>query len=142
MPTDGESLVDALQLAVNESKKSDTAGSVLVVADGFHPSQANQLAAWRQENKITVQWLAPLRDTAALERSGISAAAETLGGGPQLVTADDQDIGNLARGADQAIVSGASGRQTQWCDDGYALVPFLLVGILCWCRRGWSVRDE
>ena len=142
MPAEGEALVDALQLAVNESKKSDTTGSILIVADGFNSAQTNQLAGWREQNSITVQWLAPVRDAAALQRTGISSAAETLAARPQLVTADDQDISNLARGADQAMVSGASGQDSQWTDDGYAFVPFLLLGVLWWCRRGWSVRDE
>lgn len=139
MPAEGDALADALELATRAAKKEITPGSILVVADSIDASQANKIRNWRESNKTTVQILVPLRDDAAVQRSGIPQAADSMQAKYQRVTPDDQDINSLVKRADQAIVSAESGEATQWRDEGYLLVPFLVLGVLLWSRRGWSV---
>ncbi len=142
MPAEGDALADALALAARASEKEATAGSLLVIADSVDPAQIAPIGKWREENKMTVQLIAAVRDDAAVKRSGIPEAAGVLGANYQRVTPDDQDIKAVASRADQAIVSGASGEAVQWQDEGYLLVPLLVLGVLLWCRRGWSVSID
>lgn len=139
MPADGDKLIAALNVATAQLNKGTKAGSILVVADSVEESQISAFTTWREQNDFGVQILAPLRDDATLSQSGITSAAKALGASVQRVTPDETDIEKIARRADRAIVAAASSDATQWRDDGYYLVPLLAVGILLWCRRGWSL---
>jgi Ca-activated chloride channel family protein len=142
MPTEGDVLASALDLAARQSKPETTAGSVLLVVDGVEETQLAAVRKWREQNPFTVQIMVPLLDDAALERSGIPTVADALGAKVQRITPDDKDIRSIAAGADQAIVATDSDESTRWRDDGYFFVPILVLGVLVWCRRGWSVSDD
>lgn len=142
MPREGDALGDALDLAARDASQRATPGSILIIADSVDAGQINQLRSWRETNKTSVQMYVPLRDDAAVNRSGVISAGDALGTRAQLLTPDDQDINKLAGGADRAFVAGESGEATQWRDDGYLLVPLLVLGTLLWCRRGWSISDD
>lgn len=148
MPTEGDNIVEALSLAAKQIEppqqvgQPPTAGSILLVTDGVEASQVTAMGRWRSKSSVSVQILAPLASDAALDRSGLAAAATTLGASIFRVTADDRDITSIASRADRAITTIANDDSIEWRDDGYLLVPILAVGMLFWCRRGWSVNPN
>jgi Ca-activated chloride channel family protein len=142
MPAEGDALSSALQIAADQLNEQDKPGSILVVADGVQGTELTAIEAWRKVNPINVQFLVPLRDAAALQRSGVPEAAGALGSTVWQVTPDTQDITSIARRADRSIVAVTNDESVQWRDDGYLLVPILAIGVLLWCRRGWSINGD
>ena len=142
MPVDGDSLASALEIAAAQLDRAGKPGSILVIADGVQQSELAALGRWRGKHRLTVQFLVPLRDESALPRSGVPEAAEALKATAERVTVDDRDIRGIADRADRSIVALANSESPQWRDDGYLLVPILAVGILYWCRRGWSIHID
>ena len=142
MPTEGDALAEALNVAASQLNNESKVGSILVVADSVDTAQMGPLANWRDQDNFGVQFLAPLSDDVTLSRSGIPDAAETLGAIVQRVTPDATDIKQIARRADRDIVAGADRDVTQWRDDGFLLVPLVALGVLIWCRRGWSIGSQ
>lgn len=141
MPVDGDALSDALEVATQLLTKKPVPGSILVIADSVQASHITQLAKWRERETTGVQFLAALPSDAALAQSGIPAAAETLGASVRRITPDPKDIEAIASRADRAIVAAAASDSSHWHDDGYFLVPLVAMGLLVWCRRGWSVQS-
>ena len=147
MPTqgDGDALVSALQIASEQLKNSTaqpdgaTTGSILVVADSVQQAQLELIRQWRETNQTAVQFFVPLREQVAFDQSGIPEAARVLSAETQQVTADDTDIQIITRRADRAFVSSTNNESMQWYDDGYFFIPLLALGILLWCRKGWSI---
>jgi Ca-activated chloride channel family protein len=142
MPTEGDSLASALQIAAEQLSDKTSPGSLLVVADSVQQTEMAAIGTWRQQNQVSVQILVPLRDDAALQRSGVPEAASALGASVHRISPDDQDINAIASAADRAIVALTDDESTQWRDDGYWLVPIMAIGVLYWCRRGWSISSD
>ncbi|SMP42570.1 Ca-activated chloride channel family protein [Neorhodopirellula lusitana] len=138
MPSEGDALVAAIDLASKQLARQAVGGSVLVVTDSVTPTAIAALDS-QERSGFPVQFYVPLRTDAALIASGVPIAAKTLSAPVQSVSSDDTDISHLVARADQTLVAANDSDATAWQDEGYFLVPFLLVAGLLWSRRGWSV---
>ena len=142
MPSEGDALGDALRLASQRIADSHGPASILVVTDGVEARQMNLLQQWLETNSVTVQILAPVADDAALTVTGIDQAASVLNASTVRLTPDENDVITVNRRSESAVVATAAEDGTRWRDDGYFLVPILLLGIAIWSRRGWSVSSK
>jgi Ca-activated chloride channel family protein len=143
MPTEGDALAEALALAAEQFDRRNTAGSVLVITDGVDPAQIQASIDYRKKDGLAVQILAAVGSRAQAVQSGIEAGAQALGAPFYLMTVDDTDVRRISSRAERLIAgSAAENEKRRWQDSGYALVPFILFGMLLWARRGWSVRWE
>lgn len=138
MPVDGDSLVDALQLAGQLLEKSGVPGSALVIADNVSPTQAALLAT--AEIGLPVQFLSVQSLNAPVD-GGLQTAASNLSAPVVELTVDPSDVERLTRRAESNIKSvSATSEGTRWLDAGYYLLPLLAFLTLMWSRRGWMVR--
>ncbi|MDG1873831.1 MAG: VWA domain-containing protein [Mariniblastus sp.] len=142
MPREGDALDQAVSLADQRIERNETPGSILVITDSIEPAAASGLEAWREKSKTVVQFLVPIASDTPLESTLVEPAAAKIRAPVQPITIDDSDISTLNRRADSSIVM-ASGNQTQrWRDDGYWLIPLIVIGMAFWSRRGWSVAPK
>ena len=139
MPREGDDLAAALALAAEQIARSERPGSVLLLTDAVESQQIRPLASWRESNRTGVQILAMLENDEALVASGIKEAAAALKAPFARVTPDRQDVTAISRRAESAVVGAAADSGSRWRDEGYLLVPILMVGVSLWGRRGWSV---
>jgi Ca-activated chloride channel family protein len=138
MPADGDALVDALRLAESVLERAGVPGSVLVMADGVAPSQAEAVAA--ATSSLPVQFLAMSAPAAPVD-AGLEHAASTLRAPVLRLSVDEADVQRVAQRAQsdfKAVAGTASG--DRWRDDGYLLLPLIGLLALMWSRRGWLVR--
>jgi Ca-activated chloride channel family protein len=138
MPADGDALAEALQLAASVLQRAGVPGSVLVMADGVAPAQAETLTA--ATPSLPVQILA-MNSPAAQVELGLARAASALGAPVLRLSADGADVRRVAQRARsdfKAVAGTASG--DRWRDGGYLLLPLIALLTLMWCRRGWLVR--
>ena len=138
MPSEGDALADALQLAERLLQDSGVPGSVLVIADNVSPAQVDLLAA--SDTRRSVQFLS-LQAMGAATDVGLQNAASELDARVVELTVDGADVESLAQRAQSSIrVVADSGEGTRWVDAGYDLLPLLALLALLWSRRGWLVR--
>ncbi len=142
MPSEGDALGDALRIASQRIAESDGPASILVVTDGVESRQNSVLRQWRDTNTATVQILVPVADDTTFTATGIDEAARVLNASTVRLTPDETDVIHINRRAANAVVATAADNGARWRDDGYFLVPFLLLGIAFWGRRGWSVSSK
>jgi len=140
MPVDGDRLSDALELARRQFDRSQTDGSILVIADSIDESQLDQLAEYRQNGGPPVQVLAMNAEPKAA-RGAVARGAKALDAPVYASTADDGDVRDIVAGA-RRMVNKISARQegSKQRDEGYMLVPALAALIALWARRGWSLN--
>jgi len=140
MPRDGDALDQALLLAQAEIARSGGRGSVLVITDSVSPAQLQTLATLKQSTSLPpVQFLAPVASDATAAQTGVRSAADVLGAGLSIISADSSDV----QAIDSRIHSStraALAEGEQWRDDGFLLLPFIVLGVLVWSMRGWSVE--
>ena len=138
MPSEGDALADALQLAERLLQDSGVPGSVLVIADNVSPAQVDLLAA--SDTRRSVQFLS-LQAMGAATDVGLQNAASEVDARVVELTVDGADVESLAQRAQSSIrVVADSGEGTRWVDAGYNLLPLLALLALLWSRRGWLVR--
>jgi hypothetical protein len=142
MPREGDALAEALTLASQRIEGSESPASILLIADAVEADQMTLLKQWRESQGLTVQILVPVADDAAMVESGVQDAANTLGVAVRKLSPDDRDVETINRSAESDVVSMAAETGARWRDDGYLLLPILLLGMAMWGRRGWSVTTE
>ncbi len=138
MPADGDALAEALRLAESVLERAGVPGSVLVMADGVAPSQADALAT--AGASLPVQFLAMSSPAAPVE-PGLARAASLLNAPVLRLSVDETDVQRIAQRAQsdfKAVAGSASG--DRWRDAGYMLLPLIALLSLMWSRRGWLVR--
>ena len=138
MPADGDALGEALQLAESVLERGGVPGSVLVMADGVAPAQADAITA--AGPSLPVQFVA-MSSSAAPVEPGLARAASALGAPVIRLSADETDVQRAARRAQsdfKAMAGVASGNR--WRDAGYLLLPVIALLALVWSRQGWLVR--
>ncbi|MEM0925749.1 MAG: VWA domain-containing protein [Planctomycetota bacterium] len=133
MPVKGDALSDAVRIAFSQNDQSGGGGTVLIVTDSAVPIELDPPPSQK------LLFYAALRDRSELQASGIEQAADRLNADTQVMTADDVDVNRLLAHADRSIVEVTTDDSSNWRDDGYWLIPILMIGSLVWARRGWSV---
>jgi Ca-activated chloride channel family protein len=138
MPVDGDSLVEALQLAEQMLAKSGVPGSALVIADSVASVQAQALLT--ADIRLPVQFLFVQVPSAPLD-AGMQSAASNLNAPVVNLTVEPADVERVANRAQTSIQSvSAIGEGTRWLDAGYRFLPLLAFILLMWSRKGWLVR--
>jgi Ca-activated chloride channel family protein len=141
MPVQGEALADTLKLAQQQLERAGVPGSIVVMTDSIAASQLSALAGYRQAGGPPVQVLAMVGSRQAATANGLDTGARSLDASLELVTVDDSDVRRLAaRATTNIAVAKADKLEARWRDEGYALVPLLVLVALLWARRGWSIR--
>ena len=138
MPADGDALAEALRLAESVLERAGVPGSVLVMADGVAPSQADAIIV--DKPALPIQFLAMSSPAAPVE-PGLARAASALGAPTFRLSVDESDVQRVAQRAQsdfKAVAGSASG--DRWRDAGYLLLPLIALLSLMWSRCGWLVR--
>ena len=138
MPADGDALSEALRLAESLLQRAGVPGSVLVMADGVAPSQADAIIV--DKPALPIQFLAMSSPAAPVE-PGLARAASALGAPTFRLSVDESDVQRVAQRAQsdfKAVAGSASG--DRWRDAGYLLLPLIALLSLMWSRCGWLVR--
>jgi Ca-activated chloride channel family protein len=139
MPTEGDALAEALELAASQLRAQQLNGSVLLVTDGVSPAQLEKLA--QQGAPLPLQILAAVANDESAAQNGISRAARLLKARLSLLSADADDVRRInARALSESASIG--GDTLRWRDDGYLLLPMILMLLLLWGIRGWSMAWE
>lgn len=134
MPRDGDALADALELAGRLLERSGRSGSVVVMADTLPSVNISQLDAAVPPTQFWA--VAPYRSTID---EGLQATARSLGAKWTKLSVDDSDVQTIHRRSASAVGAVDSGLEGErWKDDGYALVPLIMLISLSWGRKGWS----
>jgi Ca-activated chloride channel family protein len=136
MPREGDSLDEALALAERQLEMQEVSGSMLIITDSVTPAQLEKLA--NLNYRLPVQILAAVANAETAAQTGISQGAKLLGARLQLLTPDTKDIEaiNAKAVSDAARITNETRR---WRDEGYLLIPFIVIGLLLWSMRGWSM---
>ena len=140
MPVDGDRLIDALALAQEQFDRSQTTGSILIMADSIDESQAGALSEYRKKAGLPVQVLAMGAEPQAA-RAAVAQGTRALDAAVHTLTVDDGDVRDLVSGA-KRMVKEVSAQQagSRPRDEGYWLVPFIAFLIALAARRGWSLQ--
>lgn len=139
MPVEGDALADALKMAGGLFKQAGRAGSAVVIADTVSPAQVAKLNQLPDQERLPVQFLAVSAMGAPADR-GLENAANELGARVAMLTIDASDLEGITRQAQrnlQTVLAQQNGER--WKDSGYVLVPFIVLAVLPWGRRGWQV---
>ena len=138
MPVNGDALMVAIDKAGYLFEKSNTSGSVLVMADTVSPSQVNALST--NEIKLPVQFLAVHSPSIKID-DGLKRAASILNGSVVKMAFDRKDVEEIAGRAKTDFKSLSSTQEGErWRDMGYAMIPLIALCGLMWSRKGWVVR--
>lgn len=138
MPVNGDALAAAIKKAGDLFEKSNTSGSVLVMADTVSPAQVAALA--QDDMALPVQFLG-IQSPAAKMDDGIKQAAAKLNGAAVKMTVDQRDVDEIAGRAKTEFKNLSSSQEGErWRDAGYGLLPLIALCCLMWARRGWVVR--
>lgn len=139
MPTEGDVLVEALQMAAQQLHAQQLNGSALVITDGISPAQLDKFS--QQGAPLPLQILAVVANDETAVQNGISQGARLLKASFSLLSADDGDVRRINA---RAVSENASigGDTLRWRDDGYLLLPLILLMLLLWGMRGWSMAWE
>ena len=136
MPREGDALAEALDMAEEQLRSTGRDGSILLVTDATQSlPPANETGL-----STAVQILAIVREPAELQESGIPELAEQLQSPVHILASDDRDVQAIVSGSKRVLVSAKAGDRSSWRDDGYYLVPFLVLGGLMWARPGWALH--
>ncbi|TWU56311.1 vWA domain-containing protein [Rubripirellula reticaptiva] len=141
MPGEGDALVNALTLVVEDIERDSVAASILVIADTCEHAQHPLLQNWRTSHRATVQWLAPVALDSSLAGLGVDKASDILNARLVRLTADDADIDQVANHAKSSLVASTTDPSARWRDDGYWLLWPIAIGVALWSRRGWSIAS-
>ncbi|MEN8213734.1 MAG: VWA domain-containing protein [Pseudomonadota bacterium] len=137
MPREGDALDEALQLAERQLKLQKRDGSVVVITDSITPAQQEKLA--NNDYRLPVQILAAVASEETAVSTGVRQGAKLLDARLQLLTPDTTDIEAINSKAASAAV-GVTNETRRWRDDGYLLVPLIVLLLLFWSLRGWSTE--
>jgi Ca-activated chloride channel family protein len=150
MPVNGDEPVAAIELAQQRLKNSGLPGSVLLISDSIDPAQQEGLAAAYREAEVKVQLYAmsagpevvPPVDSPpapALDKPAMQAAADAMGGDLVLATADDADVRRLNANIERSISRAPAQDGERWKDEGYLVLPLLILLCLTFFRTGGAV---
>ena len=135
MPSKGDAAAEAIAQANAELARTGRSGSIVLFSDGVAPDQVTEIQSMLS---VPVNVLAlgnPPPDPASLE-----SIARATGGVVVTVSPDHRDVERLAREAERRIGRSPGDESgAEWKDEGYWLLPLLVILVLFWARRGWSI---
>jgi Ca-activated chloride channel family protein len=135
MPRPGDDAPAALKLAERQLAKKAQPGAILYISDDLGDDTIAAIAGHRKNGGVPVHvWAVTTENTSALEQ-----AAKAGGGTFKNVLPDASDVEQLARSIQQTATSPFAGAGERWQDEGYGLLPFLVLIGIFWFRRGWVV---
>jgi len=140
MPVEGDALSKALELADDQLRRAKIGGSILVIADGISAGQLPALERYRSGAHAGVQVLGVVGGSKTAQETGLVRGVSALGAPLELVSVDGSDVQKI-HGRSKKLISTVvtPGEGSRWRDEGYWLLPVILLLALPWARRGWSV---
>lgn len=139
MPVEGDALAAAIDLAATQLRAAHGRGSILVITDSVARDQDAALRLSADGRRPPVQFLAAVGSREAAVNGGVFAAAGVVGADVELLTPDRSDVERISRAA-ESMAATSAGDGARRKDEGYLLVPLILLGLLPWARHGWSLR--
>jgi len=154
MPQSGDRPDRALELAASMLARESAPGTILFMSDGIDQGYADSFASVFSDSADQLLVLAFGTESGGLvdgggvgdmappvDRAGLRAVAAAGGGMQVASTVDDSDIADLNRRVQRHLVNAIeSDEDLQWRDAGYFLVWPLVLVVLLWFRRGWTVQ--
>lgn len=133
MPLKGDVLADAIRLALKQF--SHSTGTIVVIGDSVVSEQIKQIKN-DSELKQAQIILYAVASPELLNLQQMKQAASAINADLVALSPDDSDIDRLLSNIDNNY-SRAQSDKTDYKDEGYLLVPVILVLVLLWFRRGF-----
>lgn len=135
MPKEGDEPAKALELAHRLITKSGQRGWILWISDAAPNDQIAAIKSLAENQLPPVSVLAVVGQ--GTEQQSLMSAASALNASFINVAPDDADVRPLA--ANTRFSAASDGSTERWRDDGYWLVPLVIVISLFWFRPGWAM---
>ncbi|BAN27383.1 vWA domain-containing protein [Caballeronia insecticola] len=162
MPRDGKNAADGLAIAERTLQKSEAAGTIVFMSDGFDASHTDEFLRMAKASRHQLLWLAvgtenggPIRGangelamddagrplTGTFDAAAIREITQAASIPLASMRADDDDIDWVQRRAQVYLEAAQEAKIVpRWKETGYWLVlPILLIALYCF-RRGWTVK--
>ena len=133
MPRQGDNLKEALKLASKQLKGSG--GSIIVFTDSATVAQAKEVEK-SDLGGVKVELFA-IASSELLNTQSFQKSADILDAGLTVIRVDDGDIEALSSSVDRAFKEAGSEDDTRYEDGGYWLLPFIVLWMSLWFRRGF-----
>jgi len=134
MPSKGDSLKEALHLASEQFESKG--GSIIVFTDAVEPSRMKEVKKDGLKNDAKVIFFAMVSPELLSEKS-FEQSRSILDGAYIQMTVDDQDIQKSASLIDTVFQQASAKDDAMYEDGGYMLMPFIVLLMLLWFRRGF-----
>ena len=128
MPEEGDDVLAAYALAEKELQRAKVSGSVVVITDALSDSVKFGKTPVQVLGVVGIDGLGALKE-----------ASEASGARFVPVSIDDSDVNELENGVQTSFAAMPSDDGTHWKDQGYWLLPLMLIGALFWFRSGWKI---
>ena len=153
MPEQGDAAAEALELGASLLEKAEIPGSILLIADQIGENQLKEIQTFHENSEIPVHIYAIAADKGVtappgsppapdLNMEAMKKAAAAAGASLTVVSPDDRDVQKLAGRIKTSLSAAKQNQGDRRQDAGYWLLPFLLVLVLFFFRRGWIVTYE
>lgn len=130
MPLEGDNLKDALELA---NKQFDSlGGTIIVLTDSVNPKIVKKAEIDNTNTLLLSIASSELVDTISFQKS-----ASLLNGSYVAMTQDDQDVVSIASKIDSAFEQAGKDDDSRYEDQGYLLLPLILLWVLLFFRAGF-----
>ena len=156
MPVQGNDATQALNLAQEMLWQEEATGTVLFMSDGIDQTHAEAFKRFKEKNsdQIIIMGFGSdqgglLKDeygtitdikTTGANWTGLGSIANASGGKLIKSTLDDRDVHAASRLIKSHLVNALEeDKNLRWHDSGYYLVWLLMIMMLVWFRRGWTV---
>ena len=150
MPQSGDDPVRALELAAGRLQRSGLPASIILLADFVDPADGEAIAQLHESSGIDVHIWAMAAGSEvvpppgsppapALDEAAMKAVARAGGGALVRVTPDDTDLGALGARVERSIAAAPVQEGERWRDMGYWVVPFFMLLVLIFFRKGGGV---
>lgn len=120
--------------------QSGKTGSVVVIADTVSPAEISKINKKNRDVEVPVQILSVTALGTPPDR-GLAEAANLLNAPVAKLSVDAADVESKHRKAKRqpkSVLAEKSGEH--WKDNGYALVPAIVLISLMWARNGWTIK--
>lgn len=134
MPKEGNDLNSALQLA--SEQLSTSGGTIIVLTDSAEPSLVKNLDQSKILYSPKILFLT-VGSKELINLKQIEKSANILNASVQEFTIDDSDIQQLNSWTDKSFENPKGLKSSRYQDNGYILLPLILLMMLLWFRQGF-----